>query len=118
MQRMTLDIMSSLNLDQVLQNVLTYLGQVIRYDSVCLFLLKDDGVYPIASKGFEDQDEILDALFESKLIAELQRVRQPIVVADVQTDLRFKPPTLYGAHSRLAGRSVDGAWSVHWLPHH
>ena len=91
MQRMTLDIMSSLNLDQVLQNVLTYLGQVIRYDSVCLFLLKDDGVYPIASKGFEDQDEILDALFESKLIAELQRVRQPIVVADVQTDLRFKP---------------------------
>ena len=41
LQRMTLDIMSSLELDQVLQNVLTYLGQVIAYDSVCLFLLKD-----------------------------------------------------------------------------
>jgi len=90
MQRMTLDIMSSLDLDQVLQNVLTYLGQVIRYDSVCLFLLKDGKIYPIASKGFEDQAEILDAVFESKLIADLQRVRQPIVVADVQTDSRFK----------------------------
>lgn len=90
MQRMTLDIMSSLELNQVLDNVLTYLGQVIVYDSVCLFLLKGDGVYPIISKGFADQDEILNVAFESKLIAEIQRVRQPIVIADVQTDARFK----------------------------
>jgi PAS domain S-box-containing protein len=91
LQRMTLDIMSSLELDQVLQNVLTYLGQVIAYDSVCLFLLKGEKIYPIVSKGFEDQDEILNAAFESDLIADLQRTRQPIVIADVQTDSRFKP---------------------------
>lgn len=91
MQRMTLDIMSSLELDQVLDNTLTYLRQVIAYDSVCLFLLKDGKISPIASKGFADQDEILNGTFESTLIAEIQRIRLPLVVADVWNDRRFKP---------------------------
>jgi PAS domain S-box-containing protein len=109
MQRLTLDIMSSLDLDQVLQNVLTYLGQVIRYDSVCLFLLKDGNIYPIVSKGFVDQDEILNASFESELIAEMQRVRQPMVIADVQTDSRFKP--------RAATAHIHGWLGVPLLVH-
>lgn len=86
-----LDIMSSLELDRVLDNTLTHLRRVINYDSVCLFLLKEGKIYPIASKGFTNQDEILDRTFESELVAEIRRTQRPIVIADARTDSRFKP---------------------------
>jgi PAS domain S-box-containing protein len=90
MQQTMTDIMSSLEIDQVLNNVLTYLGRVIPSDSACLFLSENDHLRPIAARGFANKDEVLDQSFESVLVAEIQRTRQPQVVADVRVDSRFK----------------------------
>ncbi|MCB0224892.1 MAG: PAS domain-containing protein [Anaerolineae bacterium] len=50
---------SSLNLDQVLETILTYLEQVVPYDSACVFLWEAEGLRAVAARGFATQDQII-----------------------------------------------------------
>ncbi|MCB9077540.1 MAG: PAS domain-containing protein [Anaerolineaceae bacterium] len=60
---------SSLNLDQVLETILTYLEQVVPYDSACVFLWEDEGLRAVAARGFATQEQVIGEHYSTELPA-------------------------------------------------
>lgn len=60
---------SSLNLDQVLETILTYLEQVVPYDSACVFLWEADRLRAVAARGFATQEQVIGEHYSTELPA-------------------------------------------------
>jgi PAS domain S-box-containing protein len=82
---------SSLELDQVLDNLLSQLAQAIPFDSATVFLHEDQSLLAVAAQGLPRPEEVIGQRFpaNSSLIEDVDQTLQPLIVADVQKDSRF-----------------------------
>lgn len=79
----------SLELAEVLDSILTELGQVVAYDSAAVILQDEDGYLIAAARGlpaFAGAQRIGNRNELSEMIA---RTRQPLILEDAQKDSRF-----------------------------
>ncbi len=88
----TAALASTLDLNQVLDSMLTHLEQVIPYDSAYVFLQEDGKLRGVAGKGFLDSDQIIsrDYPADDALLEEIQRTVRPLILDDAQADPRFQ----------------------------
>ncbi len=92
LHKATTALTSALDLGEVLDNILTQLGQVVPYDSACVFLHQDNKLTAVAARGFLDQSQIVghDYPVDNALFQELLQNQQPFYLADAQADSSFK----------------------------
>jgi diguanylate cyclase (GGDEF)-like protein len=83
-------ISSSLELPQVLDNILTHLEQVVLFDSACVFLRESTHLRAVAGRGLPDPTLWLNRQFPlDELYLLAQRSRQPTLIGDASQDGRF-----------------------------
>ena len=92
LREITTTLVASLDFDSLLNSILLQLQQVILYDSACIFLLEDGHVTAIAQRGLPMPEESFRQEFPlvNPLFLELQDSCQPLILADAQTDPRYK----------------------------
>ena len=100
LHRAALTMVSTVNLDEVIDHILTEMQQVIPYDSASVQLLKGDYTQIIGGRGFPNPDEILGHCFSVKgdnpdpkhVIVIGQK--KPVIIADTQVGYAefFKSP--------------------------
>ncbi|MCK6630182.1 MAG: GAF domain-containing protein [Anaerolineae bacterium] len=84
---------SALDLEQVLDNILTHLEQVIPYHSACVFLLEGDHLRAVAGRGLASPDlihQIIPLATNDPFVEKLQRTQRPICLPDAQAEPHFK----------------------------
>ena len=84
---------SSLNLNEVLDNMLTLLNQVVNYDSATVFLREGDHLRAKALRNIPNPENVLRMSFltdEEGLFKEIFRSRKTIILDDAQKDPRFR----------------------------
>ncbi len=83
---------SSLDLDQVLDNLLISLAQVIPYDSMAVFIQENERLRILAGRGFTAPEKVIGQAFpdDDSLFQALRESRRPILIADVRADSRFQ----------------------------
>lgn len=94
LQKATSALTAELELPQLLELVMDYLGGVVPYDSVCLFLFEEDGarLRAVAGRGFRQPENIIGKLFtaEDVLFAIIFNQKKPFVLRDAWEDPRFE----------------------------
>ena len=82
---------ASLDLSQVLNDILTNLERVIPYDSACVFLLEGDHLNAVAGRGFQDQDVVgrKYPLATDKFFQKIISSGQPYIIADASREPGF-----------------------------
>jgi len=82
---------SSLDLAQVLDNILSQLAQVVAYDSATVFLTDEGQLRVVAGRGLPHLREVLGQVFptDNELFLETQKTGRPLVIPDAQQDPRF-----------------------------
>lgn len=91
--KQTLDELSSqLDLSQVLRRILVSLKTVLNFDSATLFLRENEKFKIVAARGFQNTTRLIDRTFPANdlLLREIQMVKAPIILDDVQNDPRFE----------------------------
>lgn len=85
-------ISSTLDLNQLLEEILKALKQVIYYDNASVFLLEGDWLRLVICQGFSNADALIDQRFPSNdvLFAELCESMRPIVIRDAKEDPRYE----------------------------
>jgi PAS domain S-box-containing protein/putative nucleotidyltransferase with HDIG domain len=97
-------ISTSLNLELVLDTILSSVKKVVPYDSACIFLSENESpaLHVVAAQGFADNSRILQKTFQEpgRLLREVFEKRQIVIIDDVQTDDRFEiwEPELANIH--------------------
>jgi putative nucleotidyltransferase with HDIG domain len=89
----TAEIASSLDLNQVLDQILMYLDRVVPFDSASLFLVRNDSLLCVAGRKYEKQDEVLGQEYpaaDDQLFRDIQASREALIIDDVSGDGRFK----------------------------
>jgi len=89
----TIALTSTLDIDQVLDNILVELYRVVDYYSASLQLLDDDVVRIVAVQGLHiNPDQIIGLEYSSsnQLFAEMQQTLEPVILKDAQQDTRFE----------------------------
>lgn len=88
----TAALASTLDLNQVLDSMLTHLEQAIPYDSACVLLQEEGQLRAVAGKGLPDSDQIIgcDYPADDALLGEIQRTVRPLILDDAQADPRFQ----------------------------
>jgi len=97
---------TSLQSTELVQGLLDQLGAVLRYDTAILWLRSGERMTVAAARGFPDPEERIGLsvdIKDSRLLEEMIRTGQGIVVANVRTDPRF--PAL-GEAERLSWMGV------------
>jgi len=82
-------ISSSLNLDVVLETILSSVKRVVPHTSAAILLIEDDGTLRIfAAQGFSDNAALINQRYTrpSSLLDEVRRGRQPLIAEDVTRD--------------------------------
>jgi len=99
-------IASTLDLDELLQLILGELEKVVAFDHAALFMLQGDILRITASRGYPDPEKALRITAgrdEHQYYREMERTRQPVIVADLQDDGHWShSPSHDDAHSWLA----------------
>lgn len=87
-----LALISDLDLNQVLERILTSVAAVIPYDSATIFLHKGDHLRVAAMRGFPNPEEAMRRPYpvDNPLFREIERTRHPIFLEDAQKDPRFE----------------------------
>jgi signal transduction histidine kinase len=82
---------ASLDLSQVLNDILTNLERVIPYDSACVFLLDKDHLNAVAGRGFEKQEVIGKqfSLETDRLFQKIISTGLPHIIADASQEPGF-----------------------------
>lgn len=85
-------ISSTLDLNQLLEEILKALKQVIYYDNASVFLLEGDWLRLVICQGFANLEQLADQRFPASdlLFVQLCQSMRPIIIHDVQQDSRFK----------------------------
>ena len=91
LRQATAVLSTSLDLDHVLESILTSLKKVVPYDSASIFLLEGDRLNVMIVDGLEDRSDLLGKSFsaDNLLFQEVKARRQPIILADAGSDPRF-----------------------------
>ena len=91
LRRATATLASTLELDDVLDNILNQLRLLIEFDSACIFLHNEWGLLAVAGIGFDNIDEIVGHYFSADrdLYRALQITKRPLILADTRGDDRF-----------------------------
>lgn len=94
LQKATAALTAELDLSQLLEQVIDYLGSVVPFDSVCIFLLEEENnaMRAVAGRGFPKPDEILGKLYsaENSLFLMINAQKQPLILDDTWVDPRFE----------------------------
>jgi len=88
----TVAVSSDLNLDQVLNQILVQLGEVVPFNSACIFLRQDETVQAKAARGLPDPQDALGLHFpdENELFQLVLQTGQPVILGDIKNDPRFQ----------------------------
>jgi diguanylate cyclase (GGDEF)-like protein/PAS domain S-box-containing protein len=83
---------SALDLQHVLDRILTELNKVVYYDSVSVFFVEEDHLRIVALRGFPDPERFLNQVFPLKdpLLQEVEESGRPLILSDAQDDHRFE----------------------------
>ncbi|GAP14544.1 protein containg PAS domain S-box [Longilinea arvoryzae] len=94
LQKATAALTAELELSQLLELVMDYLGGVVEYDSVCLFLFEEEGtcLRAVAGRGFNQPKKILGKQFtaEDVLFSIVFNQKTPLILRDAWEDPRFE----------------------------
>lgn len=94
LQKATAALTAELELPQLLELVMDYLGGVVNYDSVCLFLFEEEGtsLRAVAGRGFQQPNRIVGNLFSSEdvLFSIIFQQKEPLILRDAWADSRFE----------------------------
>ncbi len=88
----TVALTSTLNLDQVLEGILTALKKVVPYDSASIFLQEGDYARVVAVRGFPDPSAIVGLEFPNDtngLFTKIRNTKRSYILQDAQKDPRF-----------------------------
>jgi response regulator RpfG family c-di-GMP phosphodiesterase len=85
-------ISSTLDLNNLLEEILKALKQVIYYDHASVFLLEGEWLRLVTCHGFPNSEGLINQKFpaDDLLFRQLCDGMQPIIIKDVQQDSRFK----------------------------
>jgi len=122
---------SSLDLEQVLDNLLNGIAQVIPYTSSSVFILQGEFVRIVAARGFAHPENVVGHSFPAQngLCRAIFETRRPLILADAQTDPRFEnwthEPHIRGwmgvpliAHGEIIGHlTLDSDQPDAYTPH-
>jgi diguanylate cyclase (GGDEF)-like protein/PAS domain S-box-containing protein len=83
---------SALDLQHVLDRILTELNKVVYYDSAAVFFVEEDHLRIVALRGFPDPERYLNQVYplEDPLLDELKGSGRPLILFDAQEDPRFE----------------------------
>ncbi len=98
----TAALTSSLDINQVLRDILNHLEQVVHHDSACIFLRHGDHLSADAGKGISSADGILGNSFpvDNPFFMEISSTHRALVLEDAQMDRRLH---ILGKTSRTRG---------------
>lgn len=84
-------VTSALELEKVLDQIMTNLHKVVPYDSCAIFLQEGEFLRIVAARGFPDMQKVLGHTFptESPLTSEGLQTGKVIIIPDAQKDERF-----------------------------
>ena len=82
----------SLDLEEVLDNILDSLRKVIDSDQASIHLFEEDLIQVVAGKGFKNIDEVIGYKYslENQLVLEIVNSKSPLVLEDTALDSRFQ----------------------------
>ncbi|MBI3738252.1 MAG: PAS domain S-box protein [Chloroflexi bacterium] len=85
-------ISSSLDLENVLDTILSSLKQVVQYDSASIFLIEQDRVRIKAAQGLPNLEEAINGLFPANnaLLRAIHDSGFPLILRDARADSRFE----------------------------
>ena len=85
-------LVSTLDLQEVLDNILVRLSEVIPYDSATVFLHEGDSLHGEAARGIPSPESIIGNCFpaDDPFIQEIRRTGEPLVLEDAQMHPDFK----------------------------
>jgi PAS domain S-box-containing protein/putative nucleotidyltransferase with HDIG domain len=91
LRQATAALSTSLDLNHVLDSILTSLKQVVPYDSASVFMLEGDRLRITSAHGIQNPEEIIGRTFpaDDELFQDVQKNRRPIILEDAQLDPRF-----------------------------
>jgi diguanylate cyclase (GGDEF)-like protein/PAS domain S-box-containing protein len=83
---------SALDLQHVLDRILTELNKVVYYDSAAVFFVEEDRLRIVALRGFPDPEPFLNQTYpvEDPLLQEVKESGGPLILFDAQEDPRFE----------------------------
>jgi diguanylate cyclase (GGDEF)-like protein len=92
LRQATAALVSSLDLEQVLDTILIQLEKVIPYDTAAAFILGKNSLHIMAARGFSNIKEVLGQEFsdKDKLFNEIRKSGHPVIIQDAQKDPRFE----------------------------
>ncbi len=92
MRRSAEAMLSSLDITQVLESILTSLKGVVPYDSASIFLEEKDHLRLVHSRGLKNPESLLQYHFpcDGELFKEIYYRKSPYILSDAQQDSRFQ----------------------------
>lgn len=90
--KFTAELASTLELEKVLEAILSHLEEVVPFDSSTIFLLDGSDLRVVAARGFPTEQEMIGKRYtgEEVLCRHIHRTGKPLVLQDAQADPRFK----------------------------
>ena len=84
-------ISSSLELSQVLDNILVRLEPVVHYDSACIFLREGDYLRSVAGRGLPDSNHWFNQRYPlDELYLQTENLKGPVILRDAQQEAHFQ----------------------------
>ena len=81
---------TSLDLEQVFNNILSGLEEVVPHDSASVMLLHGEELVVVSVQGFEEPSKLVGLSFQaSELFDEVRQTKRPLYLANAQQDPRF-----------------------------
>jgi len=93
---------SSLDPEQIINELLDELSRVINFDSSTVFIQEKDGLRAISERGLAHPEKIIGQMFPSNdpLSTLIKESRRPVILPDAKTDARFRN---WGAEGAIRG---------------
>ena len=91
LRKASVTISSKLDLNQVLDHILIQLGEVVQYDSACIFLLEGNSLQAKSALGLPDPESVIENHFpaDNELFQKVLTEKRPVILGDIQSDSRF-----------------------------
>jgi PAS domain S-box-containing protein len=92
LQQAAASLASSLDLNLVLDSLLSQLAQVVEYDSATVFLLQNERLLAMAGRGLPFPEKVIGQQFpaSNELFEAMRKTGRPLILSDVQKDPRFQ----------------------------
>ncbi|UCG23549.1 MAG: response regulator [Chloroflexota bacterium] len=83
---------SKIDLDTLLDDILVQIGQVVPYDSACIFLVEEGSLLGVAARDLPDSAQVIGRSFplDDELTRQVLIGRQPVVLEDARRLSAFK----------------------------